>query len=395
MQRSDVRGVTTESEMTGSENKPKRTSQGVLILYHGMKLLTMFKLFQLHPSLRWSRWRQIGLMPFFGFYNSAMAIVEKALYGRKIAQTEIHPEPVFILGYWRSGTTLLHNLISLDPRYAYPTLYETIFPWHFLTTETINTRLTGWMVPKSRPMDNVEAHWKVPQEDEFAICTMCLVSPYTLPLRPFDLQEWTRSFRIDELPLQDRRLWFDTVRLFMKKLTVRHQKPLVMKSPSHTYRVKQLLELFPQAKFIYINRHPFDVFNSALHLRSILIGENTLGCAWHPDAENSVIETYLEAYRAYERDKHLIPPGNLAEVKYEDLSEDPLREIGRLYDELGLGGFAEMRRHLEPTLAHHKEYKKNKFQPDRRWRDEVYRRCREVYDRFGYPAPDDSDTAAA
>ncbi|WP_437224676.1 sulfotransferase family protein [Planctomicrobium sp. SH661] len=382
--------------MTGSENKPKRTSQGGLILYHGMKLSTMYKLMQLKPSLRWSRWKQIGLMPFFGAYNSTMSLVENVLFGRKVADAEIHPEPVFVLGYWRSGTTLLHNLLSLDPRYAYPTLYETIFPWHFLASETINTRLTGWMVPKSRPMDNMEAHWQVPQEDEFAICTMCLVSPYTLPLRPFDLQEWTRSFRIDELPAEDRKLWFDTMKLFMKKLTVRHRKPLIMKSPSHTYRVKQLLELFPRAKFIYINRHPFDVFNSTLHLRSTLIGENTLGSPYHPDPENSIIETYLEAFQAYERDKHLIPAGNLAEVKYEDLSADPMSELQRLYSELNLGGFDEVRRRLEPKLEDHKEYKKNKFRPDLHWRQQVYLRCREVYERFGYPSPDDdSDTAAA
>jgi len=381
--------------MSGSESKPKRTSQGGLILYHGMKLSTMVELFRLKPSLRWSRWRQIGLMPFFGAYNSTMAAVETLLQGRKIATTEIHPEPVFILGYWRSGTTLLHNLISLDPRYAYPTLYETIFPWHFLTTETINTRLTGWMVPKSRPMDNMEAHWKVPQEDEFAICTMCLVSPYTLPLRPFDLKEWTRSFRLDELSEEDRQRWFQTMRLFMKKLTVRYRKPLVMKSPSHTYRVKQLLELFPNAKFIYINRHPFDVFNSTLHLRTTLIGENTLGSPYHPDAENNVIDTYMEAFHAYEHDRHLIPAGNLSEVKYEHLSADPMREISRIYEELSLGGFEEVRGRLAEQLKDHRQYKKNKFDPDPHWRNEVYRRCREVYQRFDYPAPDDSDTAAA
>ncbi|WP_437185836.1 sulfotransferase family protein [Planctomicrobium sp. SH668] len=383
--------------MTGSEKKPKRTSQGALILYHGMKLSTMVKLFQLKPSLRWSRWRQIGLMIPFGIYNSIMALVELLLFRNKINKTEIDPNPIFVLGYWRSGTTMLHNLMALDPRYAFPNLYETIFPWHFLSSETINSGLTGWMVPKSRPMDNMEAHWKVPQEDEFAICTMCLVSPYTLPLRPFDLEEWTRSFRIEELPEQDRKLWFDTVKLFMKKLTVRYKKPLVMKSPTHTYRIKAILEMFPNAKFVYIHRNPFDVFNSTLHLRNTLIGENTLGSAYHPNAEENVIDTFLEAYTRYERDRHLIPEGNLVEVKYEELSSDPLTHLEKIYNGLNLGGFDEVRRRLEPQLADHQKYQKNHFQPDRHWQLEVYRRCKEVYDRFGYPAPpsSDSDTAAA
>jgi len=374
--------------MTGSENQPKRTSQGGLILYHGMKLSTMVELFRLKPSLRWSRWRQIALLPFFGAYNSVMAGVENLLFGRKIAKTTIQAEPIFILGYWRSGTTLLHNLISEDPRFSYPTLYETVFPWHFLSTEAINTRLTAWMVPKSRPMDNMETHWRVPQEDEFAICCMCLISPYTLPLRPFDLQEWTRSFRLDELSDKDRQRWMDTITLFMKKLTVRQNKPLVMKSPSHTYRVKQILELFPRAKFIHISRNPFDVFNSTMHLRTTLIGENTLGSPEHPGAEESIIETYLEAFRAYERDRHLIPAGNLSEVRYEDLVRNPLSEVGRIYEELQLGGFDDARVRLESKLANHREYKKNKFSPDAYWQNEVYQRCQEVYERFGYPAPE-------
>jgi Sulfotransferase domain. len=355
----------------------------------------MLKLLKLKPSLRWSRWLQIGLMPVFGLYNSAMATVETLLFSRKIKRTEIHPEPIFILGYWRSGTTLLHNLMCLNPRYAYPTLYETLFPWHFLSTETINTRLTAWMVPESRPMDNVKAHWQAPQEDEFALCTMCLVSPYTLPLRPFDQKQWTRSFRLDELPAEDRKLWFDTMIHFMKKLTVRHGKPLIMKSPSHTYRIKQLLELFPKAKFVYICRNPFDVFNSALHLRNTMIGENTLGDPYHPDAEQSVIETYMEAWHAYQRDKSLIPEGNLAEVKYEDLAADPLTEITRIYGELNLDGLDEVQEKLKATLHEHKEYKKNRFEPDRYWQQQVYTHCREVYERYEYPPPDGSDTAAA
>lgn len=381
--------------MTGSENKPKRTSQGALILYHGMKLSTMPKLLRLQPSLRWSRWKQIALMPVFGLYNSTMATVESLLYSSKIKRTEIHPEPIFILGYWRSGTTLLHNLMCLDPRYAYPNLYETLFPWHFLSTEAINTRLTGWMVPESRPMDNVKAHWQVPQEDEFALCTMSLLSPYTLPLRPFDQQEWTRSLRLDELSPEDQKLWKDTMTLFMKKLTVRHGKPLIMKSPSHTYRIKQLLELFPKAKFVYIYRNPFDVFNSSVHLRHTMIGENTLGDPYHPNAEEGVIDTYLEAWNAYLRDKSLIPEGNLTEVKYEQLAEDPLTEIMRIYDELQLGGVDEVRKRLEANLSEHKEYKKNRFEPDRHWQQQVYKRCREIYERCDYPPPDGSDTAAA
>jgi hypothetical protein len=381
--------------MSGSESQVKRSSQGQIILYHGMKLSTMPKLFRLKPTLRWKRWVRLGLLPLFGTYNSFWAGIETLLYSRKIARTEISHPPIFVLGYWRSGTTLLHNLMTLDRQFTYPTLYETVFPWHFLTTETINTSLTGWMVPDTRPMDNVPVSWSVPQEDDFALCTMCMVSPYTLPLRPFDQKEWTRSFHIDELPPQDRKLWEETILLFMKKLTVRNNKPIVMKSPAHTYRVKALLRLFPNAKFVHITRNPYDVFRSALHLRATMIEENTLGDAYHPDAEESVIETYMDMYRTYEQEKLLVPAGNLAEVKYEDLSRDPVTQMQQIYEKLQLSGWEDVRSRIESQLSEHKEYKKNKFKADPVWRQQVYERCKEIYDRFGYPSPEEEETAAA
>jgi len=380
---------------SSNENKPKRSSQGQLILYHGMKLSTMFKLFALKPSLRWSRLIRLALMPSWGLYNSFWAAMERVFYGRKIEETKLAGPPIFILGYWRSGTTLLHNLMTADTRFNYPTLYQAVFPWHFLCTEKTFTALTGWLVPKSRPMDNVEVHWKIPQEDDFAICTMCMISPYTLPLRPFDQQEWTRSFRIEELPEDDRKLWEETVQLFMKKLTVRAPRPLVMKSPAHTYRIKALLKMYPDARFIHISRHPFDVFNSALHLRSTMIEENTLGDAYHPNAEESVIATFNEAFDAYERDRHLIPQGNLTEVKYEELVQDPLAEMERIYRDLNLPDFSEVRAKLEEQLVGHRKYQKNRFNQDPFWQQQVYERCRPFYERFNYLSPEQEQEIAA
>ncbi len=356
----------------------------------------MVKLFKLKPSIRLSRFIRLALMPSWGMYNSFFAGVENLLHGRKIRETQLAGPPIFILGYWRSGTTLLHNLMTADQRFNYPTLYQTVFPWHFLCTEKIFTSLTGWMVPKSRPMDNVEVHWKIPQEDDFALCTMCMVSPYTLPLRPFDQQEWTRSLRIEDLPPEDRQLWEESMMLLMKKLTVRKPAPLVMKSPAHTYRIKALLKLFPDAKFVYISRHPFNVFNSALHLRATMIEENTLGSSYHPDAEESVISTFNEAFNVYERDRELIPEGNLAEVKYETLAQNPIQEMERIYRELGLPNFAEARPNLEKKLVGHKDYQKNRFDKDPHWQQQVYERCQPFYERFGYLSPEqERDSAAA
>ena len=46
--------------------------------------------------------------------------LQRLIYGRRIAATEIKEPPIFIIGHWRSGTTYLHELMVCDERFAYP-----------------------------------------------------------------------------------------------------------------------------------------------------------------------------------------------------------------------------------------------------------------------------------
>ncbi|WP_437202467.1 sulfotransferase family protein [Planctomicrobium sp. SH664] len=383
--------------MKNSAGKIKRSSQGQLTIWHGMTLGMMFRfLATVRPNLHWSRWLRIATLPPLGLYNSLMSWVEKLLYSRKIAETRLNRPPIFILGYWRSGTTLLHNLLTMDPRFTYPSLYETVFPNHCLTTQKMGIALTSWMVPDSRPMDNVAVSWTTPQEDDIALCILSLISCYVLVANPTDNVTWKKMYRLEGLTPAQQQAWEDALTLLMKKITIRDPKRIVLKSPAHTFHVEALLKLFPDAQFVHISRNPYSVFNSTLHLRETLIDENTLGKNDHPNPENDVIETMLEGYEAYERDRKLIPAGNLHEIRYEDLTADPVAEMKRLYNGLQLGEFEQLRAILEPQLPELKRYQKNKFTPDPVWIREVYSRCRVIYERFGYPAPtDDAEIVAA
>lgn len=48
----------------------------------------------------------------------------RVLYSQAVARQPLHPEPVFILGHPRTGTTHLHNLLSRDPAFAYATTFH-------------------------------------------------------------------------------------------------------------------------------------------------------------------------------------------------------------------------------------------------------------------------------
>src|SRR5438045_453999 len=92
---------------------------------------------------------------------------EERLYGRQIREATVQP-PIFIHGIWRSGTTLLHNLLTVDDRFAYANNYQTCYPLTFLTTESTQARFVDFFLPETRPQDGVRMRMDTPQEDEFA-----------------------------------------------------------------------------------------------------------------------------------------------------------------------------------------------------------------------------------
>ena len=59
-------------------------------------------------------------------------------------------DPIFIVGHWRTGTTLLHEFLILDDRHNYPTTYECLEPNHFLLTEGLVTRWLRFLAPSRR-----------------------------------------------------------------------------------------------------------------------------------------------------------------------------------------------------------------------------------------------------
>jgi omega-hydroxy-beta-dihydromenaquinone-9 sulfotransferase len=91
-------------------------------------------------------------------------------------------------------------------------------------------------------------------------------------------------------------------------------------------------------------------------------------------------------YVAYERDRHLIPEGNLVEISYEDLVADPKAMLRSLYRDLALGDFCVAEPGIDAYLAAKKDYRRNVFELDEDDRALVRARWKPYFTRFGYPA---------
>lgn len=371
------------------KNKPKaaKNSQGGLLLWHGMRCSGLWRLFRSKPALHWSRLHRILSLPFSGVYNSVLSRMEDLVYARKVRETQIENPPLFVLGYWRSGTTFLQNLLSRDPQFQHLGLYRALFPWHFLLTEKLITKLTAPFVPDSRPMDNISVHWDAPQEDDVALCIMSQISPIALLSHPHDHSQFWRPLDFNNLQPHELQRWKDSLELLVKKLTFASSKRILMKSPFHTYHIPTLLEMYPDARFLYIHRNPYNVFKSTIHLRHRMVDENTLGKSVFDGTEEETINTYKYGFEVYERDKHLIPQEHLHEICYERLEQDPLAELEAAYAGMNLPGFDDLERELAPDVESLKRYKKNKFDDDPVWMNRVYEELKDAFDRFGYEKP--------
>ena len=87
------------------------------------------------------------------------------------------PAPVFILGFWRSGTTYLHELLQQDVKVMVPTTANCIFPQFF---KMFGGSLRKYFADMAdiRSGDGINVGWQSAQEDEFALMMLGQPTPY-------------------------------------------------------------------------------------------------------------------------------------------------------------------------------------------------------------------------
>ena len=291
-------------------------------------------------------WRRVPVTTLLSIYNSVLARIDSGLYGRAIRNADVLP-PIFILGVFRSGTSYLHNLFAQDSRFAFPNFYQVAFPHSFLCSESLSTRLFNLFVPRRRPQDQSQLGLSLPNEDEIALCNI-LGRSNNLDLvfgRQFRANR--RYFTLRDLSDSEREQWKAALKWFVKKLTVKHKRPLVLKSPGHTCRISTLLEAFPSARFVHIHRNPYDVFQSWNKMVRNLSPWWRFQRANYDVLEDDILSLYAMIYDAFLEERALIPSGHFYELGYEDLVRNPVGHMRGVYQALGLPEFAE----VEPKMV--------------------------------------------
>ena len=320
--------------------------------------------------------------------NSTLALGQRLVYGRKIRRQKLAGPPIFILGHWRSGTTLLHEYMILDDRFTCADTYACFAPSHFIFSGPLLRPFVGLLMPKKRPMDNMAAGLSRPQEDEFALCALGVPSPYLNILFPNNPPIYPEYLTLRDISDDERKNWLDQFEWLVKALTVAEEKTVILKSPPHTARVKTILERFPDAKFVHIHRNPYTLFPSTFNLWLKLSRTHGVQIPKEDRLTEKVLADFEKMYAAFDEDVQLLEKGQYADISFDELTSDPVGVLERVYSELEIDGFEQKREKFAAFAETQKSYKKNKFQIAPEVRAEIEKRWSGYIEKYGYQFPE-------
>jgi len=325
------------------------------------------------------------------FYLSAIARLPFSLADQvklKKCQSNIIDvkNPVIIVGYWRSGTTHLHNLLGSSSRFGIITPLASGIPGEILTLGTWFESILEKALPETREIDRVKVTAKSPQEDEIPMANRQLLSVFHALYFPANFSKlFEKSVFIENAGKTEIEQWQKSLVQFWKKISL-HQKGkrLLIKNPVYTGRIKEILELFPDVKIVHIYRNPYRVYPSSVRYFENMLNKLALQY-YDPDEIEPVVQnSYPRMLNRLYKDVERLPSNRFAEVKFEELDNNPLPVLKTVYHKLNLSGWTDDKKAISNYLDSISEYKKNRYETDKNLAKKVEKHWGEFIRRWGY-----------
>ena len=345
-------------------------------------------------------WGRLAQILALSSLAAPLRLAEWLRHSRELARVRLAEPPLFVLGFARSGTTHLQNLLAHDPRYGFLTVFQMVVPTFSLIGRGRLKRLMEKGMEaqgqQTRPMDQVKITLDAPHEEDVALSNRSHRSfVHALSFPGLARRLYQRYVLLgsggESLPERELRRWErDYLRVVRKIALHAGGRPLLLRNTVNTGRVADLLRLFPDAKFLHLVRNPYTVYPSILHLYRTLLPLYRLDDYDWPEWEEFLTEAYVGIMEKYLAERSLIPAGRLAEVRFEDLERNPLGELERCYRELDLPGWEAARPPIESYLQTLRGYRKNRFEFDPALRRRVEERWGFALREWNYGPPDGS-----
>lgn len=367
------------------KSKRSKTSPFKGSLWLGMDFFAWIRLLIRNRfAVRPGKLPEIALITIVSAFNSCLRWLVSIFYGRAAREIDLPDDPVFVIGHWRTGTTMLHELLALDPRNRCPSTYECLSPNHFLLSESFVRRFAWWILPRTRPFDNMRMSFDRPQEDEAALCLRGQPSPFLSVAFPGRPPQDDRYATLDNLSASELALWKSRLSRFLRLLLLKRPGQLVLKSPQHTFRLPALIAMFPRAKFVHIVRDPYTVFPSTVHFWKTMYETYGLQRFDEDEIKEQVLSTFEQMHERLEATREQIDTACFYELQYEDLVADLQGEMEKLYKFLDVGDFATIQPAIEQYAERSRRYRTNRYELDAESRAAVTDRWASYLRKHGY-----------
>ena len=229
-------------------------------------------------QILWASWKTFGfgkttlrwllaetLFRFFTF----MTMTLDNVFFPKLRNVEVK-NPIFIIGHPRSGTTFLHKVLTSNGDFVAFKTWQLFFPAltaRVLVRPLINTAIQkkgGVIVPAETgheiALDKVE-------EEEFLFLHI-LDTQFVEAGTPlgFNRKRAERCLHDEQSRKHRLRSVNFLKRCFQRQLYATGKSQLIGQTHFSTHRIKTILEVFPDAKFIYLVRSPLETLPSFFSL---------------------------------------------------------------------------------------------------------------------------------
>jgi hypothetical protein len=351
-------------------------------LFNWIRLLWQNK-FRISPSA----WITALFITIVNILIFPIGVIETILYNRKIKKLKLKEDPVFVLGHWRSGTTYLVNLLSQDPQYSFFRMSNVVFPTTFLTFNWFWNWLLNKTIPKTRPMDNIKLDMAYPQEEEFAISNTTPYAISHITSFPKNVDYYTKfTYMNDDVTDRERKGWIKQYSFMLKKVALQqNNRRLLLKNPANTGRIKEILKLYPNAKFINIYRNPYDVISSTQGMYKKMFPLMSLqGVMTDDEVDSYIYNLYKNVHSNFFKQKSLIPKENIIDIKYEDFVKEPFSHLKKIYTQLSINDFDKATPYFKNFIDMQKSYKPNKRVLKKDFIDAVRPYIKESLSKFNY-----------
>lgn len=277
--------------------------------------------------------RRIGAQALRLWWHARWFESNWAAQERRLSELSAPTRPLFILGLWRSGTTVLHELLAACTGWSTPHTWQCFHP-----STCFLTGAPAHEVTVERPMDSGQIATHGPQEDEFALLLLGEPSVYRGFIDPRRLPECAALLQQQTHGEDGSSLSLPRWRTFLRGIAAQAAEArLLIKSPNHTFRVAQLARWYPDAQFVWIARHSGEVLASNLKMWRAM---HQLHALWECPA--GALETWLhealrQCSRALARCLEEIPRERLLWVDFEELRSQSRSTVARVLEFAGAG----------------------------------------------------------